>query len=209
MAPHCGRSRRVTPAAARNPAFRPGPSRSWRTPRLFNLFAGERRKRKRRRASPGRESFLPPARLLPRTRSPEGVGPPHLAEPSLAHARPLPAHAPGYSPLRRLLRCHPGTNLKTLLAVSVEIRVNPWLVSYRTSKLIAAPANTFCPASGVCDTMTLAGVACAGGAGCSCGASDGGTLVGFAFVASPVVGLVEATTDTFPNLKPASCNARL
>src|ERR1700756_5857696 len=150
MAPHRGRSRRVTPAAGRNPALRPSPSRIWRTSRLFNLFVGERRKRKCRRASLGRESFLPPARLLPRARSSEGLGTTHLAEPRLAHAWALPAHAPGYSPLRRLLRCHPGTNLKTPLAVSVEIRVNPWLVFYRTSKLIAAPANTFCPASGVC-----------------------------------------------------------
>src|ERR1700693_311572 len=111
MAPHRGRSRRVTPATGRNPALRPSPSRSRRTPRLFNLFVGERRKRKCRRASVGGESFLSPARLLPRTRPPEGVGTTHMAEPRLAHARALPAHAPGYSPLRRLLRCHPGTHL--------------------------------------------------------------------------------------------------
>jgi len=30
---------------------------------------------------------------------------------------------------------------------------------HRTSKLTAAPATTFCPAAGDCDTTTLAGVA--------------------------------------------------
>ena len=133
-----------------------------------------------------------------------------MAKPRLSHARALPAHAPGGSPLRRLLRCNLGTNLKALLAVFVELRVNPWLAFYRTSKLTTAPANTFCPAIGVCDTMTLAGEACAGGAGCSSGASgDAGALVAFAFVASPAGGLDGATTLTFPNLNPASCKVRL
>ena len=33
----------------------------------------------------------------------------------------------------------------------------------RTSKLTIAPATTFCPAAGVCETMMLAGVGCGGG----------------------------------------------
>jgi len=34
---------------------------------------------------------------------------------------------------------------------------------HRTSKLTIAPATTFCPAAGVCETMMLAGVGCGGG----------------------------------------------
>ena len=34
---------------------------------------------------------------------------------------------------------------------------------YRTSKFTTAPAWTFCPAGGACETMILAGEACAGG----------------------------------------------
>jgi hypothetical protein len=33
----------------------------------------------------------------------------------------------------------------------------------RTSKLTIAPATTFCPAAGVCETTMLAGVGCGGG----------------------------------------------
>ena len=42
---------RTAAAPARNPALRPGPRRFRRTPHLLHLFAGKRRKRKRRRAS--------------------------------------------------------------------------------------------------------------------------------------------------------------
>src|SRR5579864_9408999 len=84
------------------------------------------------------------------------------------------------------------------LGISVQIGVNPWLVSYCTSKLTTAPANTFCPAAGTCDTMMLAGVACAG-------ASTAGTAgpVGApgmpGLVTSPTEGLAGDTTLTFPS----------
>ena len=52
MAAHSRRSRRAAAAPARNPPLRPGPGRARRASHLLNLFAGKRRKRKRRRASP-------------------------------------------------------------------------------------------------------------------------------------------------------------
>jgi len=47
--------------------------------------------------------------------------------------------------------------------LSAKIRVNPWRKNfYLTSKLTTAPATTFCPATGDCVTIMLAGEGCAG-----------------------------------------------
>jgi hypothetical protein len=76
---------------------------------------------------------------------------------------------------------------------------------YRTSKLTALPAYTFCPATGTCKTIMLAGEGCAGGPGGACAAA----LENAPFVASPSAAPVEATTLTFPSLNPESCKLLL
>jgi len=75
---------------------------------------------------------------------------------------------------------------------------------YRTSKLTAVPARTFCPAAGACDTTMLAGVGCAGGVGVGavCGA------LGLVLSLGIVVGAGGATL-TLPSRNPSSCSARL
>ena len=93
MAPHRRRSRRPAATPARNPPLRPGPGRTRRTPHLLNLFAGKRRKRKRRRASPVSEQFLSPARLPHRTQSPE-----RIRRANLARRQPRSPAAPTCAP---------------------------------------------------------------------------------------------------------------
>src|SRR5216684_8968368 len=123
----------------------------------------------------------------------------HLGRLSAAHQRSLPPHHPRRPPLRRLLRRNPGKNLKEILIYprrSVYIRG----VFYRTSKLTAVPAYTFCPATGTCDTTMLAGPGC------------GGNIVGAAgfpkFSGSCAGGLTEGAKLTFPSRNPASCKLR-
>jgi hypothetical protein len=53
----------------------------------------------------------------------------------------------------------------TLMKKVSEIRVHPRPGSHRTSKLTLAPAATFCPTTGTCDTIMLAGDGCTGGPG--------------------------------------------
>ena len=91
------------------------------------------------------------------------------------------------------------------------ILANPSQIVYRTSKFTAAPANTFCPAAGTCDTMMLAGVGCAGGpVGAGRTAAIEGTFAAARFPASTAAGLAGGTaTFTFPSLNPASCKLRL
>lgn len=102
------------------------------------------------------------------------------------------------------------------MALSVQIRANPWQVVYRTSKLTAVPANTFCPAAGACDTMMLAGDAWTGAEACAGGTAEAeaaeaanGAAGAPGFAASPAGALAGATTFTFPSLNPASCKLRL
>jgi hypothetical protein len=91
------------------------------------------------------------------------------------------------------------------LGSSAQIRENlrRRFRSHRTSKLTAAPATTFCPATGTCDTMMLAGEGCAGGAVGAGGAT--GVAAGLAASAGTTTG---AATLTFPNRNPASCSVR-
>jgi hypothetical protein len=99
---------------------------------------------------------------------------------------------------------------------------------HRTSKFTLAPATTFCPAAGVCETMMLAGVGCGGGTGAGTvdgafpGGGDNGDIPGAAVAAgAPEVVPAELAADggasfaasgatlMLPNLNPESCNARL
>ena len=71
---------------------------------------------------------------------------------------------------------------------------------YRTSKFTATPANTFCPGAGACETITLAGVGCAGAVGVLvCGGVPGAAVAGGGVIDAGVCagGLIEdgATED--------------
>src|SRR5215831_17928806 len=70
---------------------------------------------------------------------------------------------------------------------------------YRTSKLTVAPATTFCPAAGDCETIMLAGVACGGGTATALTVESPFTSVEGA----------AATTPTFPNRNPSFCTVLL
>src|SRR5580704_2590641 len=72
----------------------------------------------------------------------------------------------------------------------------------RTSKLTVAPVTIFAPGAGFCDTMTLAGAGCGGGAGGNVAAAE-----------KSAAGTGGDGTDgamlTLPNRNPASCNTKV
>ena len=103
-------------------------------------------------------------------------------DPAVAHPRSLPSHHPRHPPLRRLLRRNLGKNLGNARRFIRAARWRSGARFYRTSKFTAAPASTFCPAAGTCDTIMLAGEGCAGVTGCTGGAAGGDA----AFDAAPL-----------------------